>query len=159
MDFDTWYQREYRRVLAAVTVVCRASPARTEDATTDAFVKAFERWGSVSKMTSPTGWVTQVAINNAKRSFRKSGRLTSLGNQDKIAEVLADSYPDADLARALAKLTYRQRRALILHYIEDRTQASVADDLGVAPGTASATLAQARKKLRSQLEPLTEKPS
>ena len=153
MDFDTWYRSEYSRVLAAVTVVCGASSSRVEDATTDAFVKALERWDSVSTMDSPTGWVTRVAINKARRSFRRSGRLASLLNTQRIEDAFSDTYKDADLIAALGELSYRQRRAVVLHHLDGHTQAEVAADLGIAPGTASATLSQARKKLRVELEP------
>lgn len=151
MNFDDWYHREYPRVLAAVSVVCRVEPRAIEDATTDAFITALERWGRVAEMDSPTAWVTRVAINNAKRRFRRSSREVAVANEDAITQIFSDSYRDADLVEALAKLTYRQRRALVLHYFEDQTQAAVAKALDVAPGTASATLAQARKNLRREL--------
>ncbi len=156
MDYDAWYRTEYPKVLAAVTVVCQVSSSRVEDATTDAFVKAYERWDRVSDMDSPTGWVTKVAINKARRSFRRAGRLAELLNGERIALVFSDSYANVELVNALGELSYRQRRALILHHIEGLTQAEVAKDLDVAPGTASATLSQARKKLRIELEPSTE---
>ena len=54
MNFDDWYHREYPRVLAAVSVVCRVEPRAIEDATTDAFITALERWGRVAEMDSPT---------------------------------------------------------------------------------------------------------
>ena len=153
MDYDAWYRSEYPRVLAAVTVVCGASSPRVEDATTDAFVKALERWDSVSAMDSPTGWVTRVAINGARRSFRRAGRLSELLNAERLEAVFSDSYKDADLIAALSKLSYRQRRAVVLHHVDGHTQAEVAQELDIAPGTASATLSQARKKLRVELEP------
>lgn len=156
MDYDSWYRGEYPRVLAAVTVVCGASSSRVEDATTDAFVKAFERWDHVSAMASPTGWVTRVAINKARRSFRRASRLGELLNAERINAVFSDSYPDTELVSALAELSYKQRRALVLHHVEGFTQAEVARDLDVTAGTASATLFQARKRLRTELETTTE---
>ena len=149
MDYDTWYRSEYLRVLAAVTVVCGASSGRVEDATTDAFVKALEKWDSVSVMDSPTGWVTRVAIYKARRSFRRAGRLSELLNAERLEAVFSDSYKNA----ALGKLSYRQRRAVVLHHVDGHTQAEVAKELDIAPGTASATLSQARRKLRVELEP------
>ena len=153
MDYDSWYRSEYLRVLAAVTVVCGASSGRVEDATTDAFVKALEKWESVSVMDSPTGWVTRVAINKARRSFRRAGRLSELLNAERLEAVFSDSYRDSDVITALGKLTYRQRRAVVLHHVEGHPQAEVAKDLDIAPGTASATLSQARQRLRVELEP------
>lgn len=156
MDYDDWYRSEYLRVLAAVTVVCGASSTRVEDATADAFVKALEEWDSVSRMDSPTGWVTRVAINKARRRFRRAARHAELINALPIKGVFSDSYRNAELVAALGALSYRQRRAVVLHHVEGHTQAEVAHDLGIAAGTASATLSQARKKLRAELEPTSE---
>lgn len=156
MDYDSWYRTEYPRVLAAVAVVCGASASRVEDATTDAFVKALERWDTVSDMDSPTGWVTRVAINKARRSFRRAGRMRELLNAQRITAVFSGSYQDAELISVLGELSYRQRRALVLHHVDGLTQAEVARDLDIAPGTASATLSQARNKLRIELDPAAE---
>ena len=151
-EFDSWYRSEYPRVLAAVAVVCSTRAAQTEDATTDAFVKAFEKWDTVSTMSSPTKWVTTVAINKARQTFRRAQRGTELLNSQQISSVFNSNHPDYDLIKALGELSYRQRRAVILHHIEGLTQAQVANDLGIAAGTASATLHQARTRLRSTLE-------
>ena len=82
--------------------------------------------------------------------------MVELVNAERISAVFSDSYQDAELVSALGKLSYRQRRALVLHHVEGLTQVEVAKDLDVSPGTASATLSQARKKLRTELEPTSE---
>ncbi len=156
MDFDRWYSCEYQRVLAVVAVVCNRRAASVEDATHDAFVKALERWDSVSVMDAPTGWVTKVAINSARRSFQRSRRREELTNSERIDNVFLDSHPDAALIAALGALSFRQRRAVVLHHVEGLSQAEVARDLDISPGTASATLHQARNRLRSALETTQE---
>ncbi len=103
MDYDDWYRTEYPRVLAAVTVVCGSRSARVEDATTDAFVKALERWEHVSHMDSPTGWVTRVAINKARRSFRRAGRLAELPNAERISAVFSIRTKMPNLLRPSAR--------------------------------------------------------
>ena len=54
---------------------------------------------------------------------------------------------------AVAALPDRQREAIALRYLLGLTQAEVADAMGVAPGTASATLAAARRALAPILGP------
>jgi len=152
LDFDSWYRREYPRVLIAVSVVCAGDHARAEDATNDAFAKAFERWTSVSAMKSPTAWVTKVAINRAKRSLRRRSRRIELLNAERLGTPVTDPDSGLDLWDSLASLTPRQRRAIVLRYIEDLPQQQVADEMGIALGTASATLSQARGHLRSELQ-------
>lgn len=156
MDFDEWYEENYPTVLAAVAVICGASLRSVEDPTMDAFVTAYERWERVSNMSSPSGWVVRVATNTRRRSIRRALRGNELAFADAVLLAASDSYQDTDLLQALGKLSYRQRRAVVLHHFEGLTQAEVAADLGVAPGTAAATLSQARSKLRNELENPTE---
>ena len=152
LDFDNWYRNEYPRVLVAVSVVCGGNHARAEDATNDAFAKAFERWDSVSEMQSPTGWVTRVAINRAKRGLRRRTRRIELLNAERMQTAVTNPETGLDLWDSLSSLTPRQRRAIVLRYIEDLPQQQVANQMGVAVGTASATLNQARGHLRSELQ-------
>lgn len=145
-DFDLWYREQYKPVLAAVMMLCGSDHARAEDAVNDAFVKALERWLQVREMESPGGWVTRVALNNAKRSLRLRGRRIRRLHADE--EAVEDRTINSDLWRAVHKLPQRQRQAVILRYVEDLSQEQVARELGIAPGTAAAALNQARKNLR-----------
>lgn len=151
-DFDSWYQQEHKRVLAAVIMVTGDDRARAEDAVNDAFVKAFERWESVGQMASPGGWVTRVAMNNAKRSLRLRARRIRKLHAESLMGV-EDSHSNIDLWHAVNALPARQRQALVLRYIDDYTQERVANELGIAPGTAAAALNQARRNLRSAIAP------
>jgi RNA polymerase sigma factor (sigma-70 family) len=54
---------------------------------------------------------------------------------------------------AVRSLPVRQREAIALRYLLDMSEAAVADAMGIAVGTASATLATARAALSRQLEP------
>lgn len=148
-DFDIWYRSEHPRVLAAVLVVCGSDKATAEDATSDAFVKALERWKTVSTMDSPTGWIIQVATNNARRRLRRRSRRSEL--EEAAHTERYESAADPHIWEALKQLSPQQRAALVLRYAEDFTQAQVAETLGVAPGTAAATLNHGRSRLRKIL--------
>lgn len=132
-------------------VVCAGDVGRAEEATNDAFVKAYERWARVRHMDAPTSWVTKVAINGAKRSFSLRRRHMPLSNED-VAVHDADLEIDPHLWAAVDRLPLRQREAIVLRYIDDFTQPQVAESLNIATGTAAATLNQARSNLRAELE-------
>ncbi len=151
LEFDEWYRCEHRRVLAAVALVTAPDAEAAEDATNHAFVKALERWDSVRQMEYPSAWVTRVALNSTYRTFRRRRRRIELQNSAEIEAVFQDKYSDLDLLQALGELTQRQRRAIVLRYFEDMPQAGVARDLGISPGTAAATLHQARRRIRTHL--------
>lgn len=151
-DFDTWFADNHRRVLGAVLIVCAGDIARAEDATNDACIDALAKWDRVGEMQSPTNWVTKVAINRAKRSWLHRRRYVSPVNVDTLDLPLLNDSSNIELWDAVRGLTMRQRSVIVMRYIEGRTQGDIADLLGVAPGTVSATLTQARAKLRVELE-------
>ena len=102
-DFDSWYRSEHKNVLAVVTMLCGQDFARAEDATNDAFVKALERWPSVREMESPGGWVTRVAVNKARRSFRLRSRRIRQQNANGIA--VEDRHLDSELWLSLIHIS------------------------------------------------------
>ncbi len=51
----------------------------------------------------------------------------------------------------LELLTERQREVLFLHYFADLDYATIADALGISPGTVGATLSTARGAMRRAL--------
>lgn len=58
-----------------------------------------------------------------------------------------------ELAGALAGLTSRQRRVVVLRYVLDLSEADVAADLGISTGTVKSTASRALARLRTVLEP------
>ena len=151
--FDDWFRTEHPRVLSAVLIVCAGDVAKAEDATNDAFVTAYEKWDRVSAMQSPRSWVTKVAINRAKRSFLRRRPHVPLANADSALLAVEDpANVNHELWAAVARLSVRQRTAVVLRYLEDLSQAAIAETLDTAPGTVAATLSHARQNLRIELE-------
>jgi len=151
-DFDEWFRANYRRVLGSVLIVCAGDVPRAEDATNDACIDALEKWATVGAMDSPRAWVTKVAINKAKRSWLRRKRYVDSVNADSLVISSVDGQPNHELWEAVNKLSLKQRSAIVMRYVDDLSQREIADELGVAPGTVSATLTQARNKLRVEIE-------
>ncbi len=152
-EFDSWYRQQYKTVLAAAVVCAAGERALAEDATSDAFVKAFKKWNSVSQMDSPVAWTTTVAANRVRRLQRRRINRINREARTAVPEATTDSYQsDRDaLWCSVAKLSPRQREALVLRYVHGATQAETAESLGIASGTAAATLNQARSRLHEEL--------
>ncbi len=151
-EFDSWYRHQYKTVLAAAVVCAAGDRALAEDATSDAFVKAFKKWDSVSQMDSPVAWTTTVAANRVRRLQRL--RINRIDREKRSAPVTTttDAYQsDRSVWDSVARLSPRQREALVLRYVHGASQAETAEFLGIAPGTAAATLNQARSRLHDEL--------
>ena len=151
-SFEKWYADHYGSVLAVLSMYCTGDYVQAEDATNDGFVAAFAEWETVSQMQAPSAWVARVAINSANRRFQRRKRRIELLNSQRIEVTAVDQQRDLDVMEALAELPKRQRTALVLRYVEDLSQAGVAEHMNIALGTATATLTQARQRLRKNLE-------
>lgn len=151
-EFEAWYTVEYPRVLTMLTVVVGSREMAVE-ATNEAFVRAWERWGRVSRMRSPGGWLYQVAVNVARRQARR--RLMERELLRKASVSVEMGTPPAGLQPevwdAVRSLPQRQRTAVALRYVFDYTEAQIAEIMRIRPGTVAATLSAARRQLAELL--------
>lgn len=147
MLFEPWYSSRYGPLWAALTVVA-GDPDIAREAADEAMVRALERWTRVGAMASPDGWAYRVGVNLLRRRARRTAAERVLFDRPSVApppELPASVWEEV---RALAP---RQREAIALRYILDLPEEDVGLAMGVKTGTASATLAAARKALRTRL--------
>jgi len=144
-DFGGWYQASHPRLVAALTVAA-GSVEVAEDVTAEAFVRAYERWDRVRGMGSPDGWLYRVALNLLRRRARRLAFERDLLRRAQ-PEPAAPAALAPEVWQAVGALTERQRTAIALRYLLDLPEAEVARAMGIARGTASATLATARRRL------------
>ncbi|MGD9797369.1 MAG: sigma factor-like helix-turn-helix DNA-binding protein [Acidimicrobiia bacterium] len=145
--FDPWYRELHPRLVAALTLVA-ADRDLAQDAADEALVRALERWSRVGQMDSPDGWTYRVAVNDLRRRARRrllERRVVSPVPLPPPATVAVEVW------EAVRSLPRRQREAIGLRYLLDLPEAEVAAAMGVAVGTASATLAAARARLAALL--------
>jgi RNA polymerase sigma-70 factor (ECF subfamily) len=142
VDFSAWYESEHPRVLG---VLCALSGELdvAREATDEAFVRAFVRWGRVRRMESPGGWTYRVALNELRRSLRRRARERSVSSD---APRLVPA-TDADLWDLVRRLPERQRLAVVLRYVADLPEQAIADVMRIKRSTAASTLTQARDRL------------
>jgi RNA polymerase sigma-70 factor (ECF subfamily) len=149
-DFETWYEDEHPRVLAALTVAS-GRPDVAADATDEAFVRAYERWDRVRRMGSPGGWLYKVALNDLRRRCRRQAIERELLRRNAPPVAESPAAPAPEVWDAVASLPSRQRTAVALRYILDLPEAEVAKVMKVSRGSASASLTAARRRLEGLL--------
>jgi RNA polymerase sigma-70 factor, ECF subfamily len=152
-DFESFFEESYGSVVRTVAVAV-GDRGRAEDLTQEAFVRAFRRWRQVSAMQRPVTWVYVVAMNAERRRWRREERES--GFDDRSDTVLVDPagavVTTIVVREALARLAPRQRAAVALRYLADLSIAEVAEVMDCAQGTVKASLHQALRNLRVDLE-------
>jgi RNA polymerase sigma factor (sigma-70 family) len=130
-------------------------PALAEDAAQDAFLLAWQRLDQLREPAAFPGWIRRLTLSQCHRRLR-SARLR-LRPADEASELAAATDPAADVQRAadaslvrlaLAQLAPADRLVLVLTYGCERSQAEIADWLGVPVTTVARRLAHAKRRMR-----------
>src|SRR2546423_8027378 len=114
LSFEDFYEVEHERLFGALYLVT-GNRQEAEDLMQEAFVRLLERWDLVQSLESPEGYLYRTAMN----TFRTRYRRTLLAARRLFApRTRPDAFEEvelrADVRRALAGLTKRQRAAIVL---------------------------------------------
>jgi len=143
--FEPWFRREYPRVLGALILAIDNRDV-AEEATAEAFARAYEKWERVGKMGSPGGWIYTVALNVARRGIRRrTMERILLRKFHATTEVPPDT--GFELWDVVRKLPPRERTAIVLRYVGDLKESEVAKAMGISNGGVAKTLSVARSHL------------
>lgn len=150
--FDDFFRMEYPAMVALAAAVSRA-PDLAEDLVQEAMLRARRHWARVGGLEKPGTWVRRVTINlalNSRRGLAREAR-THLAWWEYRGRAEPSQALDPDLLQALHALSPRQRAAVALHYLEDRSTAEIADLLGCSVSTARVHLHRGRHALAEHL--------
>lgn len=121
-----------------------------EDLVQAALVKVVPQWRRISD--NPEPYVRRVMVNeNVSRWRRRRWREHST---DDLPEVLANDPDVVELIAvrdALASLAPRQRAVLVLRYYEGLSEAEIAHEMSISPGTVKSHARDALARLRTLL--------
>jgi RNA polymerase sigma factor (sigma-70 family) len=125
--------------------------AAAEDATAEAFARAYAHWDTVADHPNPKAWVLRVAWNYHWSSWRKwEGRWSA--DPPGPTPLAAEPWSDPDLVAAIRGLPQGQREVIVLVALGELTPSQVARVLGIAVGTVRSQLFRARVALRQALD-------
>ncbi len=130
------------------------NPAAAEDATQEAYLRAFGSWKSWKQDAPAEAWIYRIALNVAF-THRRRERLHELG--EVIRRVGRPKAPDPteseelDLVREVRALPPKQAAALVLRHMHGFTNREIAAVLGVPERTVASRLAAAKNRLRARL--------
>lgn len=150
-DIEPYFRAHYGRLVRALTLVCGNEEAAA-DAVQEAFVKAHQKWRTISEYDDPVGWIRRVAINRLRdqhRSNQRKDRAVARLSAGETGMVEGPTESSTEqLAAALADLPKQQRLAIALFYLEDLSIAETASALDISEGAVKYHLHQGRERLR-----------
>jgi RNA polymerase sigma-70 factor (ECF subfamily) len=151
VGFDEFYRASRDRLLAYLYAV-GGDLAEAQDAAQEAYLRAWQRWGSVSDLANPEAWVRTVGWRLLANRWRKlKARTAAYRRHGPPAAVAGPSDETVTLVAALRRLPFEQRQAIVLHHIAGLPVASVATEAGVPVGTVKARLSRGRQALAALL--------
>jgi RNA polymerase sigma-70 factor (ECF subfamily) len=149
-SFASFYVASYGRVARSLIPIA-GSAAEAEDLAQEAFARGLVRWRRVQTYEQPEAWVRAVAMNLALSRLRKIRNGVSavrrLGPRAPEPDHAIKVVARQDLVQALGQLPQKQRAALILYYVCDRSIEQISDDLRMNAGTVKSSLARGRARL------------
>ena len=151
--FERIYRRNVRQVYGYALAVLR-SPEDAEDVTQTTFLNAYRAYERGEHPRPADSWLIAIAHKLCDQRARQQARRKEVAyEQVRDDSVLEDntSSPN-DFRRALARLPFDQRAALIMRELEGRSYVELAEIFGFGLGDVEKLLFRARRALREELE-------
>lgn len=164
--FERLYRLNVDRIYGLCLRLCHGDVARAEQATQDAFVRAWEKLSSFRGESRFSTWMHRLTVNVVLGEHRVLRRWVAFDDElqsgadgdggssglDPIEPVRHDDIGSRiDLERALAKLPKGARTVLMLYDVEGYQHEEISELTGIAVGTSKAQLHRARRLLQAML--------
>jgi RNA polymerase sigma-70 factor, ECF subfamily len=150
----------YRDLAFRAAWLITRSAADAEDATQEAFVKAYYALPRFRREAPFRPWLLRIVTNEARNRGRSARRREALGlrvaaepsHQSPSPETEALAREDREeLVAAIERLREPDRLVIAYRYFFDLSEAEMADVMAVRPGTVKSRLARAMGRLRAEL--------
>lgn len=152
-----------RRHAAPIRTVCRrflGNDADADEVLQDVFLTL---WRSAGQYRADRGrlstWLYRIAANRCRDRLRRRGRWLFFGldllqfhasGEPATDQVLESRQDAADVRSDITDLPERQRMALLLASVGERSAAEIGDILDISPGAAEQLIVRARRTLRDK---------
>ncbi len=130
-----------------------------EDLTQETFMRAWNHIGQLREGRALAGWLFRIAGNVSRLHWRKHKHESgshgddverTAGESDGLAQA-GEREMFARLHHEVARLPWKLRQAIVLHYLDQLTIAEAAEAAQVLPGTFKSRLNRGLEALRKQI--------
>ena len=152
---DRAFEQLYRQYVGDVyhyALALLRNPADAEDVTQTTFMNAYRAYQRGEEILKPQNWLIKIAHNVARSRYARTKRRVKEVPLEEHVEQLAlpeDERPNVEgVLRALGRLPFNQRAALVMRELEGRSYAEIADTLSVSVEAVETLIFRARRSLR-----------
>jgi len=149
--FESLYRRYVEDVYHYALALLR-NPADAEDVTQTTFMNAYRAYCRGDQIEKPQNWLIKIAHNVARTRYARSSRRVKEVPLDDHVDQLAvpeDERPNLEgVLRALGRLPFNQRAALVMRELEGRSYSEIADTLNVSVAAVETLIFRARRSVR-----------
>jgi RNA polymerase sigma-70 factor (ECF subfamily) len=141
-SIEAVFEQDARRLWWAV-LAFSGDREIAHDAVAEAFAQALRRGAA---LRDPAAWIWRTAFAVARGELKRRGRSRALEDEP-------TAMPEPiGLFEALARLSPKQRAAVVLHHYAGYRLHEIARMLGITKGTAGVHLSRGRRRLRELME-------
>src|SRR5436853_3285232 len=149
--FELLY-RSYVKDVYHYALALLRNPADAEDVTQTTFMNAYRAFSRGDHIEKPQNWLIKIAHNVARTRYaRASRRVTEVPLDDHLDQLAVpeSERPNVEgVLRALGRLPFNQRAALIMRELEGRSYGEIAETLNVSVAAVETLIFRARRSLR-----------
>jgi RNA polymerase sigma factor (sigma-70 family) len=149
--FETLYRRYVKDVYHYALALLR-NPADAEDVTQTTFMNAYRAYKRGDEILKPQNWLIKIAHNVARTRYaRASRRVKEVPLEDHVEQLALpeEDRPDVEaVLKALGRLPFNQRAALVMRELEGRSYVEIADTLEVSVSAVETLIFRGRRSLR-----------
>jgi RNA polymerase sigma factor (sigma-70 family) len=158
---DEAFEKLYRNYVQDVyhyALALLRNPADAEDVTQTTFLNAYRAFQRGEEIRKPQNWLIKIAHNVARSRYaRSSRRVKEVPLEDHVDQlaIAEDEKPNLEgVLRALGRLPFNQRAALLMRELEGRSYSEIADTLDVSVAAVETLIFRARRSLRVRAQAL-----
>jgi RNA polymerase sigma-70 factor (ECF subfamily) len=148
---------QHRGMVFRVCYRLTDNPHDAEELAHEAFVEAYIKLRTLREAGKFTPWLRTLTLNLCRGWYRQKKRYVNALWEDALPmEQAANDTTYTRLFAGLGQLSPDHRLALVLHYLEGLSYEETAYFLDVPVGTVMSRLHRARRKLKGQIEKLSD---
>ena len=151
-EFGKFFEANREQLIGLAYLWC-GDRQEARDLAQETLARTWQRWSEVSAHPNPEAWARRVLHNLCASRWRRLKIERSAVARSHVNTAAQSSTEDStiDVARLVAKLPPRPRRALVLHDVVGLSVEEIAVEMGAREGTVRSWLSRSRRTIRRQL--------